>query len=146
MKILAFCAALLLCSVSGLHAADLVSGTWTSGIGTSVRVYVFKASGDRLTGIVCGPCDNPTSVFRIEDGRMLSDERATFFIRNSTGRERVDASLARNIMNLSARPETDAKAATMSTKARVISSTSGPMPAPRKDVAARSSVSCFIAG
>ena len=48
MKILAFCAALLLCSVSGLHAADLVSGTWTSGDGTAVRVYVFKVSGDRL--------------------------------------------------------------------------------------------------
>ena len=82
MKIVAlFCAALLLCSVSGLHAADLVSGTWTSGIGAAVRVYVFKVSGDRLTGIVCGPCDNPASVFRIEDGRMLSDERATFFMR-----------------------------------------------------------------
>ena len=41
---------------------------------------------------------------------------------------------------------TATEAATMSTKARVISSTSGPIPAPRKEVAARSSVSCFIAG
>ena len=31
-------------------------------------------------------------------------------------------------------------------RSAVISSTSGPMPAPRNDVAARSSVSCFIAG
>ena len=121
MRILSFCAALLLCSVSRLHAADLVSGTWTSGSGTAVRVYVFKVSGDRLTGIVCGPCDNPASVFRIEEGRMLDDERATFFIRNSTGREKVDASLARNVMNLSARPETDAKAATTATTlARIV--------------------------
>ena len=59
MKLLALCAPLMLCSISGLHAADLVSGTWTSGDGTAVRIYVFKASGDRLTGIVCGPCDNP---------------------------------------------------------------------------------------
>jgi len=28
LKLLAFCAALSLCSVSGVHAADLVSGTW----------------------------------------------------------------------------------------------------------------------
>ena len=98
MKLLALCALLMLCSISGLHAADLVSGTWTSGDGTAARIYVFKASGDRLTGIVCGPCDNPASVFRIEDGRILGEERATFFIRNSAGRERVDASLARNVM------------------------------------------------
>ena len=38
------------------------------------------------------------------------------------------------------------EAATISTKARVISSTSGPISAPRNEVAARSSVSCFIAG
>lgn len=121
MKLLALCAALLLSSVAGLQAADLVSGTWTSGDGTAVRIYVFKASGDRLTGIVCGPCDNPASVFRIEDGRILGEERATFFIRNSAGRERVDASLARNVMKLSARPEADAKVATTSaTLARVV--------------------------
>ena len=41
---------------------------------------------------------------------------------------------------------TATEAATMSTKARVISSTSGPISAPRNEVAARSSVSCFIAG
>ena len=63
MKLLVLCAALMLCSISGLHAADLVSGTWTSGDGTAERIYVFKTSGDRLTGIVCGPCDNPASVF-----------------------------------------------------------------------------------
>ena len=85
MKFLASCAALLLCSVSGLHAADLVSGTWTSANGTAVRVYVFKASGDRLTGIVCGPCDNPASVFRIEEGRILSEDRATFSFGIATG-------------------------------------------------------------
>ena len=25
---------------------------------------MFKVIGDRFTGIVCGPCDNPASVFR----------------------------------------------------------------------------------
>ena len=37
-------------------------------------------------------------------------------------------------------------AATISTNAAVIASTSGPMPVPRNEVAARSSVSCFMAG
>jgi hypothetical protein len=121
MKILTICAALLLSSASPLHAADLISGTWTSGDGTAVRVYVFKASGDRLTGIVCGPCDKPASVFRIEDGRISSEDRATFFIRNSAGRERVDASLAQNVMKLSVRPEAGATAAATSvTLARVV--------------------------
>jgi hypothetical protein len=121
MKLLACCAALCLCSISVLHAADLVSGTWTSTNGTTVRVYVFKASGDRLTGIVCGPCDNPGTVFRIEDGRILSEDRATFFVRNSDGRQRVDASLTRNVMILTAQSEAGVKTATTSvTLARVV--------------------------
>ena len=64
---------------------------------------------------------HPASVCRIEDGRILSEERAAFFIRNSAGRERVDAALARNVMKLSAPPETDAKAVTTpATLARVV--------------------------
>ena len=81
MRLTVFWAACMLCWASGLQAADLVSGTWKAGDGTATRVYVFKVSGDRLTGIVCGPCDDPASVFRIEDGRILGDDRATFFIR-----------------------------------------------------------------
>ena len=121
MRLIAFWAACVVLSASGLEAADLVSGTWTAGDGTAPRVYVLKASGDRLTGIVCGPCDDPASVFRIEDGRILDGDRATFFIRYDAGgpafrrygpyRERVDASLARNVMKLSARPEADSSAA-----------------------------------
>jgi hypothetical protein len=114
MRLIAFCTACVVLSASGLHAADLVSGTWTVGDGTATRVYVFKVFEDRLTGIMCGPCDDPASVFKIEDGRILDADRATFFIRYDTGgsyRERVDASLARNVMRLSARPEADSSAA-----------------------------------
>ena len=46
---------------------------------------------------------------------MLGEDRATFFIRSKAGRERVEASLARNAMKLSARPESDATAAATST-------------------------------
>lgn len=121
MRLIACWAACVVLSATGLEAADLVSGTWTVGEGTSARVYVFKASGDALTGIMCGPCDDPASVFRIEDGRILDGNRATFFIRYDTGgpafrrygayRERVDASLAPNVMTLSARPEADSSVA-----------------------------------
>ena len=81
MRLIAFCAAWVALSLSAAQAADLVSGTWTTGDGPSARVYVFKVIGDRFTGIVCGPCDNPASVFRIEDGRVLDENRASFFIR-----------------------------------------------------------------
>jgi hypothetical protein len=124
MKLIAFCAASLLCCTSGLQAADLMSGTWTTGDGPDARVYIFKVSGDRFAGIVCGPCDDPASVFRIEDGRIAGGDRATFFIRyDSSGpafrrygpyRERVEASLDRNLMKLSSRPESDATAAVTS--------------------------------
>ena len=134
MRLLAYCAALIVCSASGLQAADLVSGTWTAGDGAATRVYVFKLSGDRLTGITCGPCDDPASVFRIEDGRMLGEDRATFLIRSKAGRQRVEASLASNAMKLSARPEADAKAtATTASLTRVVKDfelTPQPLPPP----------------
>jgi hypothetical protein len=110
MKLIALGAACIVCWASAVQAADLISGTWTAGDGTATRVYVFKMSGDRLTGIVCGPCDDPASVSRIEDGRLVGEDRATFFIRSGATRQRVDASLARNALRLSARPEAEASA------------------------------------
>jgi hypothetical protein len=121
MKLIAFFAASMVCWASGAHAADLLSGTWTAGDGPDARIYIFKVSGDRFTGIVCGPCDDPANVFRIEDGQMLGADKAVFYIRYDAGgpefrrygpyRERVEASTARNQLKLSARPETDPKAA-----------------------------------
>jgi len=135
MRLLAIAAACLVCSVSGVQADDLISGTWTAGDGPAARVYVFKVSGDRITGIVCGPCNDAASVFRIEDGRLLGNDRATFFIRHEAGgngsrRERVEAALSRNLMTLSARPESDAGAAAVSTSlARVVANfESNPQP------------------
>ena len=121
MRLIVFCAAWVALSASAAQAADLVSGTWTTGDGPTAQVYVFKVIGDRFTGIVCGPCDNPASVFRIEDGRVLDENRASFFIRYDVGgpsfgrfgsyREHVDASIARNAMTLNGRPEPDAAVA-----------------------------------
>lgn len=121
MRLITFSAVWLALSASGAQAADLVSGTWTAGSGSTTRVYVFKVSGDGFTGIMCGPCDDPAKVFRIEDGRILDAEHATFFIRYDDDgpafgrygpyRERVDASIARNAMKLSGRPEADSNVA-----------------------------------
>jgi hypothetical protein len=110
MRLIALCVACVVFSASGVRAADLVSGTWTAGDGSATRVYVFKVVEDRLTGIACGPCDDPASVFKIDDGRIVDAGHATFFIGYDTYRERVDASLARNVMKLSVRRESDAGA------------------------------------
>ena len=117
MRLITLSAMWLALSASGAQAADLVSGTWTAGRGSTTQVYVFKMSGNRFTGIMCGPCDSPATVFRIEDGRLLDEEHATFFVRYDENgpafgrygpyRERVDASIARNVMTLSGRPEAD---------------------------------------
>ena len=96
MRLIGFCAAWVVLSASAAQAADLLSGTWTTGEGPTARVYVFKVIGDRFTGIVCGPCDNPASVFRIEDGRVIDENHASFFI----AQQRVEASIARNAMTL----------------------------------------------
>src|SRR6185503_7607540 len=111
MKRLVLSAACMLCWTSGARAADLLSGTWTAGDGPSAQTYIFKVSGDRISGIVCGPCNDAAAVFRIEDGRILGADRASFVIRRAAGRERVEASLARNQLTLSGRPEGDSRAA-----------------------------------
>src|SRR5690349_8601780 len=39
MRFIALCVTCVVFSASGVHAADLVSGTWTTGDGASARVY-----------------------------------------------------------------------------------------------------------
>ncbi len=114
--------ACLLLAAPRLEAADLLSGTWTSGEGADTLTYVFKVIGGRFTGVVCGRCDDPDAVLEIEDGRIVDQVRATFVIRHDATeregrrvaayRERVEASLARDRMTLSVRVESDAKTAT----------------------------------
>ena len=121
MKLIGFCVICVMCWAPGVQAADLLSGTWTAGDGPDARIYIFKVSGDRVTGIVCGPCDDPARVFRIEDGRILGDDKAVFYIRYDVSgpafqrygpyREKVDALTGRNQLKLSARPEVDPNAA-----------------------------------
>lgn len=144
MRFIAFCTVCVVCWASSVAAADLVSGTWTTGTGPEARTYVFKVTGDRFTGILCGPCDNPSSVFRIEDGRILGADKVSFFVRYDVGgpafgrlgpyRERVEAVVARNALTLAGRPESDAGAALTTTSlTRVVENFElgdRPLPAP----------------
>jgi hypothetical protein len=61
------------------YAADGVAGTWMSSAGAATKIYVFKMEGSR-SGTVCGPCDDPSTVFRIADGTLTDGGRASFSI------------------------------------------------------------------
>jgi hypothetical protein len=70
-----------LMAVPGLaRAADGVSGTWVSGAGPAAKVYVFKMQGDGFIGTVCGPCDDPSTVFRIAGGTIAAGGQVSFSI------------------------------------------------------------------
>jgi hypothetical protein len=115
LRVIACCLAGVVCVTPAVLAADLLSGTWTSGEGATALTYVFKMSGDQFTGIVCGPCDNPATVFEVEDGRMVDAGRAVFFVRHEgNGRDRVEASIAPNALTLSLRAESNPKAVPVS--------------------------------
>jgi len=66
-------------------AADGVTGNWSSGAGPAAKVYVFKAQGDRFIGTVCGPCDDPSTVFRVAGGTMTAAGRVSFSIVGGEG-------------------------------------------------------------
>jgi hypothetical protein len=142
MKLIALCTVCVVLCASSLQAADLVSGTWTAGDGPDARIYVFKVVGDRFTGIMCGPCDDPGRVFRIEDGTILGTGQATFSIRYDVSRrDRVDAAIARNQMTLSVRPEARANdaPATVSLKRVVENFELSPRPLPAAPVSSKAS-------
>ena len=68
-----------------VHAADGISGTWSSGPGPTEQTFVFRVQGSSFIGIVCGPCDDPTTVFRIVDGQVLDATRVTFSVVHDDG-------------------------------------------------------------
>jgi hypothetical protein len=73
-----------------VYAADGIAGTWFSGETSSGQTstdqtFVFRVRGDAFIGIVCGPCDDPSTVFQIADGRILDAARISFSIVHDTG-------------------------------------------------------------
>jgi hypothetical protein len=61
-------------------AADRVIGTWMSGAGPSAKTYVFKTHDNTFIGTVCGPCDDPSTVFRVADGTVTDAGHVSFSI------------------------------------------------------------------
>ena len=75
-------AAVLTMAAHAASAADRLSGAWS----TDAQTFIFKAQpGNRFWGVVCGPCDDPSAIFRIEDGKVIDDEHATFSIAYDVG-------------------------------------------------------------
>jgi hypothetical protein len=73
------CAALM-CVSDVAFAADGAISTWVSGAGPSAKTYVLKTRGTTFTGVVCGACDDPSTVFRITDGITTDDTHASFSV------------------------------------------------------------------
>jgi hypothetical protein len=112
------------------HAADVLSGTWSSGPGPAEQTFVFRVQGNAFIGIVCGPCDNPTTVFRITDGRVLDATRVSFSIVHDDGgplfgklgpyRDQVSGVLAGTQLTLQTKREGATEVATSSVLTRVL--------------------------
>ena len=66
-------------------AADGVIGTWMSGAGPSAKTYVFKTHDNTFIGTVCGPCDDPSTVFRVADGTVIDAGHVSFLIVGGDG-------------------------------------------------------------
>jgi hypothetical protein len=73
-------AALVLTLGVPVFAADGVIGTWMSGAGPSAKTYVFKTHDNTVIGAVCGPCDDPSTVFRVADGIVTDPGHVSFSI------------------------------------------------------------------
>lgn len=126
-----FAAALVGLLARPSDAAGGLSGTWTSG----AQTYVFKVHGDWFTGIVCGPCDDPASVFKIEQGHMLDSDRLAFAISYDVGgpefkrlgphRDQVTATLSGSQLTLSARREGGGGSAVTTVLRRVVDGYAG---------------------
>jgi hypothetical protein len=74
-----FCAALIFVPSIAI-AADGTISNWVSGTGPSAKTFVLKTRGTTFTGVVCGPCDDPSTVFRIADGVATDDTHASLTI------------------------------------------------------------------
>src|SRR5712691_12192213 len=68
-----------------VFAADGAISTWMSGTGPSAKTYVFKTHDHTFIGAVCGPCDDPSTVFPIAGGTATDDTHASFSIVGGKG-------------------------------------------------------------
>jgi hypothetical protein len=78
-----------------VFAADGAIGTWRSGAGPSAKTYVFKTHDHTFIGTVCGPCDDPSTVFRVADGIVVDAGHVSFSIVGGAGPAASTISLTR---------------------------------------------------
>lgn len=93
MKRVWFAAAFIV-APSLAFAADGAISTWVSGAGPSAKTFVLKARGTTFVGAVCGPCDDPSTVFRVE-GTASDDTHASMSILGGEGRTPSTITLTR---------------------------------------------------
>jgi hypothetical protein len=97
-------------------AADGISGTWSSGAGPAAQTFIFRVQGGTFIGITCGPCDEPSTAFRIAEGRIVDAQHVTFVIdREHAGRDQVSATLSGTQLTLETTRDGDA-----GTRARMV--------------------------
>jgi hypothetical protein len=79
-------ASAFICAVAAptVHAADGIAGTWSSGDTSTDQTFVFRVKGEAFIGMACGPCDDPSTVFQIADGRIVGGTQVTFTIVHDT--------------------------------------------------------------
>jgi hypothetical protein len=58
---------------------EKIAGLWVWGTGPNKQHFVFREVGDQILGMVCGPCDDP-STFGPLDNFRISGETMTFDI------------------------------------------------------------------
>jgi hypothetical protein len=56
-----------------LATEDRVLGTWFAGAGANKQYFHFRKVGERLLGMVCGPCDNPYTMAALQDIFLMGD-------------------------------------------------------------------------
>jgi hypothetical protein len=60
-------------------SASALEGLWVWSTGPDKQHFIFRQVGDRILGVVCGPCDNPYS-FGALDNAVIQGDTLTFDI------------------------------------------------------------------
>ena len=60
-------------------AAPTLAGLWVWNTGPSKQHFIFRRVGERILGVVCGPCDNPYS-FGVLDNVVIRGDTLSFDI------------------------------------------------------------------
>jgi hypothetical protein len=75
-----------------------LDGRWVAAGRVAQQNLTLKLrDGDRVWGVICGPCDKPAGVFLIEDG-MLDSDAISFFIHHTDRRNFMKGVITGNVM------------------------------------------------